>query len=366
MFSSSKLKTQANGKMQKKTWWLFHATDFESLMYPSFTFCYILGIFPYKINASVFKISTPRYICSTVVICVCFICLLYILYIFNTLESLYKFKGVPRILERNWFYILNGFVVVITYILSGPRMRLLQIIMELSSKLPSKSYQKLSRLIHIKDILGFFIVSTEVPMYFHMNILLIVKILIFYVNLLVLQMDMLYMNCVCILKTCFKRVSDNLEDMQKLMMDNEGYHFGQMYYKQRNSFFLIELKALEKQHLMISNAVQMLNMIFSLHVLATILMTFVEMTFCLYFHILYWQRGISMINVDNYIYGIYMTIRISYYLIKITLIVWACETSKNQAVQIGTTVHDVLNSMDNNEIKSEVEYDLYIFISTMY
>jgi len=340
--------------MQKKAWWLFHATNFESLMYPSFTFCYILGIFPYKINASVFEISAPRYIFSTVVTCVCFICLLYILYIFIICGSINVFKGVPRILERNCFYILSGFMAVVTYILSGQRMRLLQVIMELSSKLPSKSYQNLSRLIHTKDILCFFIVFTQMPLYFHMNVPIILKIFLFYVNLLVLQMDMLYMNCVCILKACFKRVSDNLENMQKFMINDEEYHLGRMYYNQRSLFFLIELKALEKQHLMISNAVQMLNMIFSLHLLATILLTFAEITFYLYFHILYWQKGICMINIDNHVCGIYLTIRIIYYFIKIMLMVWACETSKNQALQIGTTVHDVLNSIDNNEIKSEV------------
>jgi len=31
--------------------------------------------------------------------------------------------------------------------------------------------------------------------------------------------------------------------------------------------------------------------------------------------------------------------------------VWTCETGKDQALQIGITVHDVLNSVDDNEIK---------------
>jgi len=31
-----------------------------------------------------------------------------------------------------------------------------------------------------------------------------------YIYLVVLQMDMLYMNCVCILKACFKEINDNL------------------------------------------------------------------------------------------------------------------------------------------------------------
>jgi len=229
-------------------------------------------------------------------------------------------------------------------------MRLLQTIREISSKLPSESYQKLSRLIHAKDILGSFYVLMEVPLFLAMNENTVLKLLLIYVSLLIFQVDMQYMNCVCVLKACFKRVNDNLE----LMINDEKYHLGQMYYQQRSTFLLIKLKALKQQHLKISNAVQMLNIIFSLQLLATIILTFIEITFQFYYLILYWQKGISMINVDDDIYNMYMTVLITYYFIKMMLIVWVCETGKNQALQIGTTVHDVLNSINNNEIKSEV------------
>jgi len=54
-----------------------------------------------------------------------------------------------------------------------------------------------------------------------------------------------------------------------------------------------------------------------------------------------------------------------YYVMKITLIVWACETSKNQAQQIRTTIHDVLNSTRNEQIKNEVikvQFNLLFFL----
>lgn len=356
MFSLlSKLQGRASAKILKK-WRLFNATDFESLMYPSFTFCYILGIFPYKINVSAFEISKPRYIFSTVVTCIFVIGLLNLLYKLDVCGSM-KLKGVPRILERNCFYIFSGFITVITYVLSGPRMRLLQTMMEISSKLPPESYQKLSRLIHAKDILGSFYVLMEVPLFLAMNENIVLKIVLMYVSLLIFQMDMLYMNCVCVLKACFERVNDNLE----LMMNDEKYHLDRMYYQQRSTFLLIKLKALKKQHLTISNAVQMLNMIFSLQLLATIILSFIEITFEFYYLILYWQKGISMVNVDDDIYNVYMTVLITYYFIKMMLIVWACETGKNQALQIGTTVHYVLNSINNNEIKSEVIKNVLMF-----
>ncbi|XP_071563933.1 uncharacterized protein [Temnothorax nylanderi] len=354
MFSLlSKLQERANAKMWKR-WRLFHATNFESLMYPSFTFCYILGIFPYKINASAFEISKPRYILSTVVMCVCLIGLLSSLYMMD-ICGIPKSTGVPRTLERNCFCILSGFVAVVTHILSGPRMRLLQTIMEISWKLPSESYQKLSRLIHAKDILGSLYLVIHISIYFKTNIHIILKIFVAYVILVIFHMDMLYMNCVCVLKACFKQISDNLDHIRDHMMNDEVYHLGRMYYKLRSPVLLIKLKALKKQHQMISNAVQIMNMIFSLQLLATIILTFIEITFHIYFRILHWQKDTSTIMVDDDFYEVYMTMAVPYYFTKIMLIVWACETSKNQALQIGTTIHDVFNNTGDNEIKSELQ-----------
>ncbi|XP_012063707.1 PREDICTED: putative gustatory receptor 28b [Atta cephalotes] len=165
-------------------------------------------------------------------------------------------------------------------------------------------------------------------------------------------MDMLYMNCVCILKACFKRINDNLENMREYMM---VYRLDKICCKQRNPLLLIELRALKKQHLMISNTVQMLNIIFSLQLLATVIITFTRITFILYYQILYWQIGIILFNVEEYIYNTFLIMILMHYFIKIMLIIWACETGKNQALQIGTTVHDVLNSIDDNEIKNELQ-----------
>ncbi|XP_018394389.1 PREDICTED: uncharacterized protein LOC108773163 [Cyphomyrmex costatus] len=350
---SSKLQRRTNGKMQKK--WklfeLFHATDFESLMYPSFTCCYMLGIFPYKINALAFEASTSRYIFSTITICVCFASLLYILYIINICGCI-KYINVPTTLNRNCFYVLSGFIAVVTHILSGPRMHLLQSIKEISSKLPLELYRKLSRLIHTKDILGSLFLLLQTPIFLKMNIHIIIKIFIIYVNLLIFHMDMLYMNCVCILKACFKRINDNLENMREQMMI---HNLNKICYKQKISFLLIELKTLKKRHLIISNTVQTLNIIFSLQLLATVILTFTQITFDLYFQILYWQRDISMMDINGYSYSAVLAIFTMYYFVKIMLIVWACETSKDQAMQIGTSIHDALNSIGNNRIKNELQ-----------
>ncbi|XP_011705836.1 PREDICTED: putative gustatory receptor 28b, partial [Wasmannia auropunctata] len=44
-----------------------------------------------------------------------------------------------------------------------------------------------------------------------------------------------------------------------------------------------------------------------------------------------------------------------YDVMKIMLIVWACETGKNQAQEIRSTIHHVLNSIRDEKIKYELQ-----------
>ncbi|XP_012063691.1 PREDICTED: putative gustatory receptor 28b [Atta cephalotes] len=169
------------------------------------------------------------------------------------------------------------------------------------------------------------------------------------ISLLAFQMDMLYINCVCVLKACFKEINDNIENLQEFVMNNIPKR---IYHEQKHPFLLIKLKALKKQHLMISDTVQMLNMIFSLHLLATIALSFKQIIFYLYFNVIQWQNGISL-NRDR-IYNIYFISFLIYYFLRLTMIVWACETGKNEATKTSTTIHDVLNSISDVQIKDEL------------
>ncbi|KAL0128017.1 hypothetical protein PUN28_003336 [Cardiocondyla obscurior] len=355
MFSASlKLRGRAKYKIWKN-WQLFHATDFKSLMNPCFIFCSVLGMFPYKINGSTFTISKWRYILSTFIICVLCTYELVVLYEIDFLRII-KFKGVPKTLERNCFYLLNGFIAVITFIKSGPRMRLLQTIMNISSKLPVSSYQKLSKFIHIKDILGFlFLTGQAIVYYLNLDFDTWHKAFVPYVILLVFQMDMLYVNCACILKACFKRLDDNLKNLQEVIVNDEPHLLRRIYHKHRNPFLLKELKTLKKQHLAISDTLQMLNMVFSLQLLATIILTFAEITFNLYFYIMHIRIGVLMSNLSHEMYDMFLMVYISYYSLKIMLIIWVCETGKDQAMQIGITVHDLLNNTSNEQIQNQLQ-----------
>jgi len=351
--SPSKFRGQSKSKVQKR-WQLFHATDFQSLMYPCFTICLFFGVFPYKINNSIFEISRIRYILSIAIACL-FCSYELVLFYQTNISGNFKFQSVPESLQGNCYYLLSCFIGIVSYVLNKQRMLLLQNIMDVSSRLPAESFQKLSRLIQTKDIVGFLFLIGQILNCFSTNLAnTFAKLYGLYITLLVFQMDMLYMNCVCVLKACFKRINDNLASMRELVMNDEPHLLRRIYHEQRNPFLLIELKALKKQHLMISDIVQLLNAIFSLQLLATIVLTFAEITFSLYFFIVQYLYNKKIGDLDKYIWYTTFSTSVTYFAIKILLMVWACETGKDQALEIGTTVHDVLISTSDKQIKDEV------------
>ncbi|KAG5338785.1 GR28B protein, partial [Acromyrmex charruanus] len=355
-------------KRRGNIWQLFNAMDFESLMFPCITFCRILGIFPYKINAYTIKTNKFCYFLSIIVICTLCISDLYTLYNLDYkvfYDHIYNITSVPDIndpktpelLERNCFYIFGGFTSVITFFLSGSRMHILQDILEISSKLPQKSYKNLSELIHAKDILGFFLIIIQILIYYngrygerYDNIS---KALILYLHLLEFQMNMLYMNCVCVLKVCFKQINDGLMFFQKFMPNDEPSLLEVTYQKQKNPFQLLQLKGLIKQHQTISNTLEKLQATFRWQLLSTSVMTFIEITFNIYFLFERMQgQKLSVTNLKNHYDLIVFSIN---YSIKILLVVWACETGKDEAIEIKTSVHEVINNTSDEEIQSELK-----------
>ncbi|XP_077260240.1 uncharacterized protein LOC143896325 [Temnothorax americanus] len=348
---SMDLQGKPTGKQKEKGCRLFHAKDFQSLMCPCFMFLRILGIFPYKINASTFEVSKPYYILSAVVTCVCSI------YALTTLfdSSLYKKMNtivLPERLANYCVFVFGSFIMIVTFILSGPRMRLLQTILKISSRVPSEYYQKLSRLIHAKDIIGF-LLGHIFLIFSLLDINFLFKVYIYFV---VFHMDMLYMNCVCVLKICFKRINDDLAHMRELMANDYPQSSRPIYHEQRNPFLIMELKAMKKEHLTISDTVQMLNMIFSLQLLATVVMTFSDITINLFYYIFYMQNGLALLSrQDIILYSVYVFLYIVYIFIKIVLIVWACETGNDQALQISTSIHDVFNNITDKQVKNELQ-----------
>ncbi|KAG5313134.1 GR28A protein, partial [Acromyrmex insinuator] len=318
-------------------------------MYPCFIFCRILGILPYKINASSFETPKSYNIPSTIIMC--FFCSYSLIIL--CMENIYGWfhDNVRRSIAINSFYIFTNFILIVTFVLSSRRIRLFQIILQISSRLSSESYQQSSMLIHAKDIFGFSFLLIQSTLCYDPNFSIVTHLSTFYLILLVFVMDMLYINCVCVLKACFKKINDDLANL--LITNNKSHSVMWIYHEQRNHLLLMELNDLKKRHLMVNDTVQRLNIIFSPQLLATTALSFIDVTFELYFNMVEWKNGLY-INLAKQIHHTYVLTYVTYYFVKIALIAWACETGKNQAIKIKTTIHDVLNNINDEQIKHEL------------
>ncbi|XP_011880414.1 PREDICTED: uncharacterized protein LOC105568944 isoform X2 [Vollenhovia emeryi] len=347
------LKKRVNSKMQKR-WQLFYATDFQSLMYPCFTLCRIVGTFPYNVTNSIFEISKPLYILSIIITSALCVLHLKTLYLFNCFILFTKFENITASLHISTYCILAGLTAIVTLILTRPRMRLLQTIMQISSRLSPESHQKLSRLIHTKDIFGSFWLTCAVfRYYYNINANILDMIFLIYTDLLIFTMDMLYINCVCILKACYKDINNSLLHIQESIINKE-LSVTISHYEQNNSILIMKIKSLQKQYLIINKTVQKLNIIFSLQLLATIVDGFIELVFGLYYYFDVIQWYDKVMNSNKQITNMFLT-GTTYHITKIMFFVWACETGKNQAQKIRTTIHDVLNSSRDEQIKNELQ-----------
>ncbi|XP_011858421.1 PREDICTED: uncharacterized protein LOC105555979, partial [Vollenhovia emeryi] len=85
-------------------------------------------------------------------------------------------------------------------------------------------------------------------------------------------------------------------------------------------------------------------------------MAFAHITFNMYLYfVVLIHKSAYVNNSEKLEFHTYLIVSITYYIIKVVLIVWACETGKNQALAIKTTVRDEFNNTNNEQTKYELE-----------
>ncbi|XP_054005235.1 uncharacterized protein LOC128890606 [Hylaeus anthracinus] len=169
---------------------------------------------------------------------------------------------------------------------------------------------------------------------------------------------MFYMNCVCILNACFSKVNDGLRQLNRPTTNDDNFagtpSFEKTFQeKQRCTLLIVKLKNLEEKHLRISDVVQVLNETFFLHTTGLIILTFLVITFNSYFFIL-WLNGGYILDMSTQFWYIQFLPSVLHYTAKFIMIIWTCETAKNRALEIGTTIHDVLGDTTDTFAQNEV------------
>ncbi|XP_050488205.1 uncharacterized protein LOC126872369 [Bombus huntii] len=355
-------KVKECGKVKtRKTWELFRATDFESLMYPCFCICWLLGYFPYKYQPPVYSLSKQRFAFSTSMTFIFVFLLLFIIYEINIGTKMNY--SIPESIHGNMYAFLDGFVIVVMYLSTDARLSVIQNLSRTSCILLTKDFKDLSKMIHTKDILCFLFLVIHVPNCFKHDIFVTVRNLTnIYIMMANFSMDIFYINCVFILKDCFKKMDESIRQLKKLRINDNMSTQTFMHHEQISPLVVMKLKNLEEKHLQISDGVELLNHTFMIRITVAVITTFIVVTFDIYFYIIYSYSGFPANS--KFWYKPYVT-PAAFYFIKFWMMIWACETATNRARKMKTTLWDVFGATNDPFVKREVElFSLQIMHTT--
>ena len=335
---------------KRRTWKLLSATDFESLMYPCFFICWLLGYFPYKYEHQVYSLSKGRFAFSTSMMFI-FVCSLMIA-IYETNIGMKINDSIPKTIHENMYAFLDGLVIVVMYLLTDARLSVIQNLSRTSCILSTKDFKDLSKMIHTKDILGSLFLAIHIPNCFKHNIFVTVWNLTYiYIMMANFSMDIFYINCVCILKDCFKKMEESIRQLKKFRINDHMSTQTFMHHEQISSLVVMKLKNLEEKHLEISDGSELLNHTFMIRVIIAAITTFSVVTFDIYFYIISVHSKFPA-NI-KYWYKPYIT-PAAFYFIKFGMMIWACEAATNRARKMKTTLWDVFSATNDPFVKREV------------
>ncbi|XP_023288956.1 gustatory receptor 23a-like [Orussus abietinus] len=273
------------------------------------------------------------------------------------ISNILSYDSVPGMLQANCYLIFGFLISVVTFVCQNCRLRVLREISRISSQLTDEDFGRWTLTIQAKDILGFIFLAgqmTRAIMKSGSYILAAFKFLGMYTTLVVFLMDCQYMNLVCVLELCFRKINQHLIALRRKVEIDEPHLLRRVYHENKNPLILHELQVLKKSYQDVSDAVRDLNDAFCLQNVASIVLTFAEITFSLYFYILK-VLGVKEINLEKQIWYSYFIMSVGYYAAKIAFTVWTCEITKDQALKTGILVHDVILCTSDDRTKEEMQ-----------
>ncbi|XP_051158209.1 uncharacterized protein LOC127279727 [Leptopilina boulardi] len=266
-----------------------------------------------------------------------------------------KYDNIPGLLQGNSYVIMCVFVGIWNLIHTVPRLSFLQDLFKVSSNVPKEAFQKIGLFIYIKDIFGFIFLIGQIPNISDKNIYVAVcKAYSLYATLVIYLTDCLYMNIVLVLLICFKNINENLIKLKNNILMNENQLLVTFFHERKNSISILKLQSIKEMHFSVSQVLEKLNSTYSFQIVSSIILTFTEITLSLYFYLLH-SRSEKKINLEKQIWYSYFITSVSYYSVKFTGLIWACQLNKNEAMSTGTLVHEVLLNSDEQQLKDELQ-----------
>ncbi|XP_076285317.1 uncharacterized protein LOC143211475 [Lasioglossum baleicum] len=343
--------TRTGNSESHKEWLLCRAWDFQSLMYPSVFCSKLFGFFPYNYKNNEYVISKTRLAFATLLACFHLAFAIYVLYSVNFSDP---DVTILRTETDNFFALLEGSIPVLMILTTYSRWLMLQRLTKVSRILSPQDFNDMAMFLHLTHILNFLYHLSYIPLVYRDK--QPVPLTRRYIQLIIAAASsegmLFYLNCVCVLGACFKKVNESLKRLTESSTNDQSELTEEHESRRQRVMLLMKVKYYEGVHDEISDAVDHLNKSSRSINITVTAATFVLVTFDLYTFMqwIFATNGQSIYVYWQYEYFSFVILRFS----RFALLVWVCETAMDHAKEINTTIHDLANHCRDDTVKREV------------
>lgn len=333
-----------------KTFNFIQSDNIYDILRPWFFLNKLHGIFPYNLNRNQIQLSILGFCYSIFTTIACLICFI-VLFIQCNITKATKFDTLEALLQFNCYFIQGSFITVTTCFLSNSRLVFLKKLKEVSLMLTKKECLLVAAIIYFLGTVGYMFLMAQM----YNAIKSLQKTFGMYITTVVFLMDVQYASYVLIIKACFKNINTNLKKLKQNKLNADGIKVcdnlkQQSYFK---NLQVLKLRKLQQKYHEVSKVINVLNSVFTIQLISTVLMTFVEVTFGLYFFLLH-SQGKKSIDLDKQVWINYYITSVTYYSLKLSIIVWICQEARNESLKTGVIVHDVILHRGCEQLETEV------------
>ncbi|XP_078053290.1 uncharacterized protein LOC144478847 [Augochlora pura] len=349
----SKRTTRTEDSKDRKGCQLFRATDFASSMRLTMFCSYIIGFFPCNYKFEEYVFSKKKFAYSVIAACLHLAFQIYNFLLVNVMDTSSSFT---QSMAENFFVFLDGSLPLLLFAAPFSMTVMFEQLSKLSRTLSRTDFNAIARVIHTIYIVNivFYVISTLINYWMVVHLPVRRRFVNLYLGISSNMAVFCYMSCVRVLGTCFKKLNENLKQINGTSPDLRTELTEKQLSRRESTMFLTKVKYYEEVHEKISDAIEHLNRLFRTMNIVFTTSTFISVTFNLYNVIskLYAIDGVGTISEKLLLFeGFTFTVlRLAIF----CSMVWFCETAANHATEITTTIHNCVSYCADDTVKREV------------
>ncbi|CAD1480514.1 unnamed protein product, partial [Heterotrigona itama] len=302
----------------------------------------LVGFLPFRVESSRFVYSKLYFVFSTISVIIYLASVLCSVYTINFIN---ESKDISITLHFNFLILFGPTIFIAAYVKSRSVIQAINRVSNVSYVLSPGIFREIAKIIFVKDVL----LSTPLLIFFPRIFFeqYILHFVFWYTFVGPFMLIILYTNNVYVLNACFKHINDSLAKVKEVLVNDEPHLLRRVYHMQRNPMLLTKLRTLKKQHLEMSEVVQLLNHSFSTQIELVLSLYFVDVTFNIYKYVALYSGTLKMESFLSVLcYAILYTAHI-------IVIVSFIEITKSQIKKIGTNIHQVLVHTFDEQVTTE-------------